>query len=1019
MRRISSGTGVTGDQMRDRRNSSAAGDRSHSRDSQGSAPGRSTLIQLLEHEGERVPRAPVQQRAEAGRAEDPDRVHAAAQHGLEGPAQALPYLDLIQRSFGAHDVSGVRAHVGGPAEDASREMGAMAYATGDAVAFRGAPDLHTAAHEAAHVVQQRSGVHLKSGVGSHGDEYERAADAVADRVVAGQSAADLLPGPGFGGADGQSAVQRRDEEGAGTTEPMPAESGFKSVVRDTFLYRYIGGEQNPLRRTTNLLRAQMVVRTRPSPANEPAQPGYEYIATAAEQRAWARTADLSSIPSSLVPPTDSRIGEGAPNGEMPTIAVEDYDDLHVLQRETPLYAAASTTAEQRATVAQMETVVYLNVTAEDGQWQRVRLIRQQPLEGWIQPNGSFAIEPTAPVATGLSGDPSLRLGNPNANPPVEPSHGPDVIALRQALQALDPPIPAGDAASDTFDDTLRIAVEAFQERVRPAAGPVDGVFGTRTAQALRDVQNAANGVTAPAYLPTGTWHRGYRLKSTTPGRSLTADGLPARAGQGKVSNYGTMVTEEDWDQYNLYIPVGPIEVLKNGDTIVTCVDRSDTQNSAAGVTCWFGRGAAEAGENGAEHTTTGAGWISAAAIEPIEGEEEAQTSSVVGELQQMFPNGFTVVFVTNFADRSGEQFGTFQSEGSQFALQQHAVAIQGQQIVTGTVNLITHKREVISVLAGIQQALRGEAAEVPTWARAAHVAFFTHGWRGGWNWGGGIQTDAEGGEGDLEQDDLVGFARSLSAFVTSDVNVSLFSCWTGSEETEGSGWGQQPDQKGGEGSFADDMADELAETGATDARVMGHTTRGHTTNNPAARLFEGGEWGGNNLFNWCCQPITSWLGPEIEAARPVLVWGDPLETIEQTIFSWFTSEVAGDYDDNTQLETRMNSDPEIFRAEIRTRGRSWLVRHMMDEWGVIPDGSTAQLAVAWDANPTYLDGTPASPPKIPGSSPLTIESASAGGRAPRIVDNSPYYPITWPGDPYPGTAWLLRRYITITPPAGM
>jgi len=71
-------------------------------------------------------------------------------------------------------------------------MGAQAFATGNHVAFAGTPDLHTAAHEAAHVVQQRGGVQLKGGVGEVGDAYERHADQVADRVVAGENAQDLL-----------------------------------------------------------------------------------------------------------------------------------------------------------------------------------------------------------------------------------------------------------------------------------------------------------------------------------------------------------------------------------------------------------------------------------------------------------------------------------------------------------------------------------------------------------------------------------------------------------------------------------------------------------------------------------------------------------------------------------------------------------------------------------------------------------------------------------------------------------
>src|SRR5690242_21119787 len=44
-------------------------------------------------------------------------------------------------------------------------LGSTAYAKGNSIAFAGTPDLHTAAHEAAHVVQQHGGVQLKGGIG--------------------------------------------------------------------------------------------------------------------------------------------------------------------------------------------------------------------------------------------------------------------------------------------------------------------------------------------------------------------------------------------------------------------------------------------------------------------------------------------------------------------------------------------------------------------------------------------------------------------------------------------------------------------------------------------------------------------------------------------------------------------------------------------------------------------------------------------------------------------------------------
>ena len=137
------------------------------------------------------PRLAVQAKGRA-EGEDPVWVRHAAAEGVAGGGGELPHLERIQEAFGGHDVTGIQAHTGGAATQASEAIGAEAYATGDRVAFRSQPTLHTAAHEAAHVVQQRGGVQLKGGVGAVGDAYERHADAVADAVVAGRSAEALL-----------------------------------------------------------------------------------------------------------------------------------------------------------------------------------------------------------------------------------------------------------------------------------------------------------------------------------------------------------------------------------------------------------------------------------------------------------------------------------------------------------------------------------------------------------------------------------------------------------------------------------------------------------------------------------------------------------------------------------------------------------------------------------------------------------------------------------------------------------
>lgn len=147
-----------------------------------------------------------------GGGEDTGNVHAAAEQGIASGGGKLPHGDAIQSAFGSHDISAVQAHQGAAAVQATSAMGASAYASGNHVALgQGAGDLHTVAHEAAHVVQQRAGVQLSGGIGQAGDRYEQHADAVADAVVQGKSAEGLLDsmsGSGGGAQATQKSVQR-------------------------------------------------------------------------------------------------------------------------------------------------------------------------------------------------------------------------------------------------------------------------------------------------------------------------------------------------------------------------------------------------------------------------------------------------------------------------------------------------------------------------------------------------------------------------------------------------------------------------------------------------------------------------------------------------------------------------------------------------------------------------------------------------------------------------------------------
>ncbi len=148
----------------------------------------------------------------------------AAAYGVGGSSSRLPFSQTIQPLFGRHNISGIRAHVGDRAATAAEYIGAQAYASGQHIAFQKAPDLHTAAHEAAHIIQQRGGVSLQGGMGRAGDSYERHADAVADLVVQGKSAEALLDTmSGTGSASTAAPVVQRLPADQ-TTWAVPASS---------------------------------------------------------------------------------------------------------------------------------------------------------------------------------------------------------------------------------------------------------------------------------------------------------------------------------------------------------------------------------------------------------------------------------------------------------------------------------------------------------------------------------------------------------------------------------------------------------------------------------------------------------------------------------------------------------------------------------------------------------------------------------------------------------------------------
>jgi len=112
-----------------------------------------------------------------------DLARAGTRH--EGEVIPFPRRAAIERSFGR--AIPATAHAGPAAEEACRPLDASAYEIGGRVASADrSPGLHTAAHEAAHVLQGTGGVSRKAAHAPPGaDALEVHADRAADLAVRG------------------------------------------------------------------------------------------------------------------------------------------------------------------------------------------------------------------------------------------------------------------------------------------------------------------------------------------------------------------------------------------------------------------------------------------------------------------------------------------------------------------------------------------------------------------------------------------------------------------------------------------------------------------------------------------------------------------------------------------------------------------------------------------------------------------------------------------------------------------
>jgi len=113
-------------------------------------------------------------------------VEAIAGAGLASPTVELPHVAALESAFGPEALQGIQVHRGPEATASLEQLNAGAVAQGDHILLQQS-DLHTVAHEVAHVVQARQG---RAATDSPALEAE--ANRAADQAVAGGDALTAL-----------------------------------------------------------------------------------------------------------------------------------------------------------------------------------------------------------------------------------------------------------------------------------------------------------------------------------------------------------------------------------------------------------------------------------------------------------------------------------------------------------------------------------------------------------------------------------------------------------------------------------------------------------------------------------------------------------------------------------------------------------------------------------------------------------------------------------------------------------
>jgi hypothetical protein len=286
--------------------------------------------------------------------------------------------------------------------------------------------------------------------------------------------------------------------------------------------------------------------------------------------------------------------------------------------------------------------------------------------------------------------------------------------------------------------------------------------------------------------------------------------------------------------------------------------------------------------------------------------------ATIEAIKDRFPNGITVALLADFSDPDGND-KEFARQANRFAHNQGAVGLEGGELALGVPIPVVGLSEALSAIHSITHALQqyhyrqvffplpGSYDVVPT--QIANLAIFCHGMSYGIGLNSASSINSQGlhnGTHSSSPGNIDGFVKGMEGALKSNVDVQLFSCNTGRDDVSES-YGDWVDHDEGQLKGSESFAAEFAASLGGDGSVFAHTTKGHTTENYAGRVFGAranatpGE-GGIQIFELLYP--RSFIEQEVDRLGPRLAGksGEDLyETLRDEMWDHFRDSITNDH----------------------------------------------------------------------------------------------------------------------------